>query len=289
MFLSVALLSPPYSTLLTYSLPPGCPPICGGPACAWPCPWAAARYGRAWRWPRWNPGAADLPAGTKVRPSGLAVGGRAAAERRISGHRARPGRPPVVHARAHPGGRSCRAVCGSRSASGCGSSGPGANPGFMPCAIWRAWTPPRGKSWVGLSLPEKPKVLALAEDAAAGEVCELARDPPWSVRPNALRQRAVLDYLLEHGAVSRRRLGDALPESGPALSALLKAGLVRVRPPDSGEDGREIEEAEEALLPPPSPPFDSVRRTARGPGRPVRGPGFGGWPERPPAPTCCSA
>lgn len=97
------------------------------------------------------------------------------------------------------------------------------------------------------------EVLALKEDAAASEACQLTCDPPWSVRPNAVRQREVLDYLLEHGSVSRRRLSEALPESGPALASLLKAGLVRVRPLSEAEDETE---PEEALLPPPSPPFE---------------------------------
>lgn len=89
-------------------------------------------------------------------------------------------------------------------------------------------------------------------DAAASEICTLLREPPWNIRPTAQRQLAVLEYLLERGAVSRRDLQRALPDSTPALSALLKAKLVGIRPPDTDDDSLAID-AE--LLPPPPVPF----------------------------------
>ncbi len=98
-------------------------------------------------------------------------------------------------------------------------------------------------------------VLALAEDAANSERCRLLCDPPWPVRPNAARQRAVLDYLLAQGAVSRRRLADALPGSAEALPALIKAGLVSLAPATDEENDAESDLLAESLLPPPSPPF----------------------------------
>ena len=67
MFLSVALLSPPYSTL-TYSLPPWLPADLWRPGLrvAVPLGGGAVRAGVALALV--EPGAADLPAGTKVRP-----------------------------------------------------------------------------------------------------------------------------------------------------------------------------------------------------------------------------
>lgn len=95
------------------------------------------------------------------------------------------------------------------------------------------------------------EVLALREDSAESESCRLECDPPWSVRPNAVRQRAILDYLLSHGAVARRRLSEAVPDSATALASLIKAGLVSISPmQDEDNDVKS-----EALLPPPSPPF----------------------------------
>lgn len=105
-------------------------------------------------------------------------------------------------------------------------------------------------------LEGRVEVLALKEDAASGEVCRLECEPPWKVRPNALRQREVLDYLWEKGCVSRRRLRDALPESPAALESLVKAGLVRICPQDEGEAESEEEKGQEALLPPPPPPYE---------------------------------
>ncbi|MCQ2444376.1 MAG: primosomal protein N', partial [Mailhella sp.] len=100
----------------------------------------------------------------------------------------------------------------------------------------------------------RAELLMLAEDAAAGEICVLACEPPWQVRPNAARQREVLDWLLHHGSASRLRLREALPECSAALAQLVKARLVELRPADSME-GEEGTEPEEALLPPPEPPY----------------------------------
>ncbi len=91
-------------------------------------------------------------------------------------------------------------------------------------------------------------------DAAEGEVCELHADPPWPVRPNALRQIALLDHLLEQGPCTRRTLLRRMGESAvPALQALVQRGLVRIRPRD--ETGIKDAETGESLLPPPPAAF----------------------------------
>ncbi|WP_298066360.1 primosomal protein N' [uncultured Mailhella sp.] len=101
-------------------------------------------------------------------------------------------------------------------------------------------------------LAGRAEVLMLAEDAAEREHCELCCDPPWPVRPNAAKQRELLDWLLQHGSVSRRRLREALPGSAATLSSLVRAKLVKLCPESSGTDEAE---SDEELLPPPETPF----------------------------------
>ncbi len=98
----------------------------------------------------------------------------------------------------------------------------------------------------------RAELLMLAEDAADGELCVLNCEPPWPIRPNAVKQREMLDWLLQHGAVTRRRLRDALPDSSATLTALVKAKLIELRPADATLDDAE---PGEALLPPPDAPF----------------------------------
>lgn len=65
------------------------------------------------------------------------------------------------------------------------------------------------------------------EDAAASELCVLRCDPPWAVRPTATRQIELLEFLLEHGAVSRREVLRQMGQGvAPALESLLKNGLI---------------------------------------------------------------
>ncbi|MBQ3172073.1 MAG: primosomal protein N' [Mailhella sp.] len=101
-------------------------------------------------------------------------------------------------------------------------------------------------------LEGRAELLMLAEDAADGELCVLTCEPPWPVRPNAIKQRELLDWLLQHGAVPRRRLREALPDSSAVLTALVKAKLVELRSASAEAD--EAEPGEE-LLPPPEAPF----------------------------------
>lgn len=97
----------------------------------------------------------------------------------------------------------------------------------------------------------RAELLMLAEDAAQAELCALACDPPWPIRPQAARQREVLEWLLKNGVCSRKALRDALPESGAALSSLVKNKLVNIRPGHIEDEA----EPEETLLPPPEAPF----------------------------------
>ena len=83
-----------------------------------------------------------------------------------------------------------------------------------------------GQGWLAGDV----ELLAPTDDAAASELCVLLRDPPWPVRPGALRQTAILEQLYEHGVMSRR---DVLKTCGsgsaPALDALLRNDLVALR------------------------------------------------------------
>ena len=75
-----------------------------------------------------------------------------------------------------------------------------------------------------------------------GELCVPAADPPWPVRPAATVQTALLEFLHEHGAVTRRKMRDAFGKGGEAsLAVLVRRGLVHIRPAE-GEDaaGREF-------------------------------------------------
>lgn len=69
------------------------------------------------------------------------------------------------------------------------------------------------------------------------EICRLAQDPPWPVRPAAKAQTAMLEYLFEHGSVTRRKLGEDLGKGAPAtLTTLASRGLVRICPADSFDE-----------------------------------------------------
>ena len=95
-------------------------------------------------------------------------------------------------------------------------------------------------------------MLPKTVDSAASEICVLRVDPPWPVRPQAKRQIAVLDYLMEQGSTPRRRLQKTLGDVAPALDSLLKHGHVALRPADADADEAE---AGENLLPPPPAAF----------------------------------
>lgn len=93
------------------------------------------------------------------------------------------------------------------------------------------------------------RLLPPGRDAAGEEMCLLRVDPPWPVRPQAVRQRAILDHLYDRGQVSRRELTRALGEGcAAALRSLLRAGHVALRHADAGEP-------DDSLLPPSPRPF----------------------------------
>ena len=71
--------------------------------------------------------------------------------------------------------------------------------------------------------------LDAVDDPLENEICSLTQDPPWPIRPRAVRQMEVLEYLYSHGSVSRRRLVDDLgPQGAAALSMLAERCLVRI-------------------------------------------------------------
>ena len=85
------------------------------------------------------------------------------------------------------------------------------------------------------------RLVAPGRDAAGDELCVLRVDPPWSVRPQAVRQREILEYLHERGQVSRRQLArDLGAGSAPALRSLLQSGLVALRHADADEPDDEL-------------------------------------------------
>ncbi|MDR1777512.1 MAG: primosomal protein N' [Desulfovibrio sp.] len=97
------------------------------------------------------------------------------------------------------------------------------------------------------------RLLITGEDAADGELCLLRVEPPWPVRPNAERQSALLEFLHEHGAVSRRAL---LRKFGPGacqpLNALIRAGHVGLTQESDEDAGGRTD-----VPPPPlDPPFE---------------------------------
>jgi primosomal protein N' (replication factor Y) len=93
------------------------------------------------------------------------------------------------------------------------------------------------------------KLLAPGVDAAEAAFCRLRVDPPWPVRPAARRQIALLEFLYEHGLVSRQRVQQALGAGiAPALRALRAAGLIDIV-------CQENEGGDPLILPPPPLPF----------------------------------
>ena len=115
-----------------------------------------------------------------------------------------------------------------------------------------AFAPPEERRRLAGALQEgSARLIPSGDDPASRERCLLRVEPPWPVRPAATRQREVLEYLLEHGGVSRRHLLQSLGRSAaPALASLLAAGHVVLR-----HDGGMEEDAGTALLPPAPAPY----------------------------------
>lgn len=89
-----------------------------------------------------------------------------------------------------------------------------------------------------------------SDDPALCEICALAIDPPWPVRPAAKLQIAILELLHEKGMLSRRAILKNFGSSaGKALKSLALAGYVSIK--------RDIADEEDAcLLPPAAKPFE---------------------------------
>ncbi len=67
---------------------------------------------------------------------------------------------------------------------------------------------------------------------AEDPVWEVTVDPPWPVRPGAVRQHGILDTLWEDGPMRSRDLRSKLgPWAGSALKGLLRSGLVQKQQP----------------------------------------------------------
>ena len=78
--------------------------------------------------------------------------------------------------------------------------------------------------------------LGQVDDPLENEICSLVSDPPWPVRPRAVRQLEVLEYLYAHGAVSRRKLATDLGTQGAAaLGLLVERSLVGVKAVDESD------------------------------------------------------
>lgn len=69
------------------------------------------------------------------------------------------------------------------------------------------------------------------EPAAAVEYASVVKDPPWSVRPSAKRQIALLEFLWDRGPTARAILTKELgPETAGVLKTLADRGLVTIGP-----------------------------------------------------------
>ena len=80
----------------------------------------------------------------------------------------------------------------------------------------------------------KATVSEAKTDPLDREVCALAGDPPWPVKPGAKKQIALLEFLFAHGTVPRRRLVDAFGTAvTPILQTMAERGLVRISPAGS--------------------------------------------------------
>lgn len=89
----------------------------------------------------------------------------------------------------------------------------------------------------------------VVQDAAELEICAIAVDPPWPLRPAAVRQIGIMDFLHDNGPASRAKIASVLgPNAAAPLQKLVEAGLINI---DLARD----EEEKIELLPPPEPAF----------------------------------
>jgi len=93
--------------------------------------------------------------------------------------------------------------------------------------------PPEECAACGLLWSRGQAEVSRAGQSPLDEMCLLAADPPWPVRPAAKAQTALLEYLFQHGAISRRKLTDVLGKGVfTTLSTLAERGLAHIRPAD---------------------------------------------------------
>lgn len=86
-----------------------------------------------------------------------------------------------------------------------------------------------------------------ATDEQKNNLCLLKVDPPWPVRPQAIRQRDILDYLYQYGPAPKRVISGKFGLA--PLARLIGSSLVEL-------GSQDVENNEEgAFLPPPPQPF----------------------------------
>lgn len=80
-----------------------------------------------------------------------------------------------------------------------------------------------------LWLAGKAELVRTGQNPLDVEFCVLEASPPWAVRPAAKKQALMLDYLYEHGVMSKRKLYEALGSSATvALGNLVQKKLVKI-------------------------------------------------------------
>ncbi len=252
MFYDVALCSPPYSTL-TYSSPAGFEGFGWTPGMrvAVPLGAGAVRCGVILSLKE----ACPLPSADKVRPMTWPL----EREAMLSESYTRMVETVAMRTCVTPGRilgnvlpQGLRMTERMRIRESPGGGEAGRKPRILSLRAVAGMDPESGKYLARKFLDGRADLLRMAEDPADTEMCSLACDPPWPIRPRAVKQREILDWLMQHGVASRKRLREALPGSAAALSALVDARLVEVQAQRQDQDESD---PEEKLVLPPDPPF----------------------------------
>ncbi len=94
--------------------------------------------------------------------------------------------------------------------------------------------PDEGKAVYAALLLQGRASFVKGRSKAENDLCILAADPPWAVKPSAKKQVELLDFLQEKGVVSRKYLTRALGDgAGTTLDTLAERGLVRLQSADA--------------------------------------------------------
>jgi primosomal protein N' (replication factor Y) len=97
-------------------------------------------------------------------------------------------------------------------------------------------SPDRRKELASLWVSGRAGVCRPGLSPLDAELCVLTSDPPWPVRPAAKVQQAILEFLLEKGEISRRRIEKQFGQSVRVpLAVLARRGLVRISPAPEGK------------------------------------------------------